>query len=300
MCVDAIESGMMDHLDATGRRDDGNWINLMRDAETGIEALQAHFDGHAYDPHFHDAHMVGVTEQGVQQFRCRGTLHNSTPGRIILIEAGEVHDGHAVDPDGFTYRALYLDVAWLQRSCDRRRMESGQRVTVDFRATLQQDPRLTEAILQAFSVIRGRELRLARDAALDRLIDLLMQVQEETSDPVRPDPVVRRLRDLLDARMTEDLGLDDLAAETGIDRFRLTRAFQAAYGLAPHAYLVQLRLTAARRYLAKGLSPAEAAAAVGFADQSHLGRWFRRAYRLTPAAYRRICTNVPDQAQPSG
>ncbi|MFP3608152.1 AraC family transcriptional regulator, partial [Paraburkholderia sp. SIMBA_053] len=32
----------------------------------------------------------------------------------------------------------------------------------------------------------------------------------------------------------------------------------------------------------------------GFSDQSHLGRWFHRAYRMTPAAYRRMCTNVPD------
>jgi AraC-like DNA-binding protein len=46
--------------------------------------------------------------------------------------------------------------------------------------------------------------------------------------------------------------------------------------------------------LATGLAPAPTAAAVGFADQSHLGRWFRRAYGMTPAAYRRICTNVPD------
>ena len=42
------------------------------------------------------------------------------------------------------------------------------------------------------------------------------------------------------------------------------------------------------------LPPVEAASASGFADQSHLGRWFRRAYGLTPAAYRRICTNLPD------
>ncbi|MGV8364806.1 AraC family transcriptional regulator, partial [Pseudomonas aeruginosa] len=31
-----------------------------------------------------------------------------------------------------------------------------------------------------------------------------------------------------------------------------------------------------------------------FADQSHLGRWFRRAYGMTPAAYRRQCTQLPD------
>ncbi len=68
-----------------------------------------------------------------------------------------------------------------------------------------------------------------------------------------------------------------------------------AFGLAPHAYLVQLRLARARRLLADGLSPAETAAALGFADQSHLGRWFRRAYGLTPAAYRARCSNLPDR-----
>ena len=43
--------------------------------------------------------------------------------------------------------------------------------------------------------------------------------------------------------------LQDLAQACGVDRFRLTRAFKAAFGLAPHAYLVQLRLAHARRLL---------------------------------------------------
>jgi len=91
------------------------------------------------------------------------------------------------------------------------------------------------------------------------------------------------------------MGLDDLARATGVDRFRLTRAFKAAFGLAPHAYLVQLRLAKARRLLAAGQPPALVAMSLGFADQSHMGRWFRRAYGLTPAHYRRRCSNLPDR-----
>ena len=87
---------------------------------------------------------------------------------------------------------------------------------------------------------------------------------------------------------------DDLAQATGVDRFRLSRAFKAAFGLAPHAYLVQLRLARARQLLAAGQPPALVAMALGFADQSHLGRWFRRAYGMTPAHYRRRCSNLPD------
>jgi AraC-like DNA-binding protein len=79
-----------------------------------------------------------------------------------------------------------------------------------------------------------------------------------------------------------------------MDRFRLTRQFRQAFGLSPHAYLVRLRLRTARALLAGGREPAQVATEVGFADQSHLGRWFRRTYRITPAAYRYQCTNVLD------
>ena len=69
----------------------------------------------------------------------------------------------------------------------------------------------------------------------------------------------------------------------------------AAFGIAPHAYLVQLRLARARQLLASGQPPARVAMTLGFADQSHMGRWFRRAYGLTPAHYRRRCSNLPDR-----
>ena len=37
-----------------------NWIDLSQDADTGIETLRAHFEGHAYDPHGHDSYLTGA------------------------------------------------------------------------------------------------------------------------------------------------------------------------------------------------------------------------------------------------
>ena len=73
---------------ASGDAPADDWLRARRDAETGIEVLHAHFRGHAYDPHDHDDLLVGFTEQGVQRFRCRRTVHTSLPGRAILIEPG--------------------------------------------------------------------------------------------------------------------------------------------------------------------------------------------------------------------
>ena len=93
-----------------------SWVDLAQDEDTGIETIRAHFRGHAYDPHWHDAYLVGFTEQGVQQFHCRKQLNSSLAGQVFLLEPGELHDGHAPEPEGFTYSMLYLDSQWLELS----------------------------------------------------------------------------------------------------------------------------------------------------------------------------------------
>lgn len=274
-----------------------NWIDLAQDADTGIETLRAHFEGHAYDPHWHDSYLVGFTEQGVQQFNCRRARHQSTPGKVFLLEPGDIHDGEAPTVDGFTYRMLYLDPQWLTREISAVFDKAPDHGELSFAHTLTTDVQLTQAIAHAFETLHRGELKIVRQTALDGLLERLtthLHWRARYGEDPRLPLVAQKAREYLHAHAHEDIGLDQLAAATGVDRFRLTRAFKAAYGMAPHAYLVQLRLAMARRMLARGEPPATVAMALGFADQSHLGRWFVRAYGLTPALYRKRCSNLPD------
>lgn len=273
-----------------------DWLQLQRDPETGIESVQAHFRGHAYDAHDHDEVLVGVTLQGIQRFHCRRALHTSQPGRVILIEPGAVHDGHAPEEQGFTYAMLYLPQAFVTTALRSRGGGDISPILPRFRNTLTEDRQLAGVIQQAFMAIHGREGRLARDLQLDCLITNLarhVQLHSNSSRSNSPQQILRA-RDFLHEQMARDVSLDELACYSGIDRFRLSRQFKQLFGLSPHAYLVRLRLRAARKRLAQGGLPAQVALEVGFADQSHLGRWFQRAYRLSPASYRRLCTNVLD------
>lgn len=275
-----------------------NWIDLAQDADTGIETLRAHFKGHAYDPHWHDSFLVGVTEQGVQQFNCRRTKHQSTPGKVFLLEPGDIHDGEAPTEDGFTYRMLYLDPQWLQREINAVFDNAPDRSQLSFANTLTTDVRLAHATDLAFRALHQGELKIVRQTALDGLLERLtrhLHWRARYGEDPRLPLVAKKAQEYLHANAHHDIGLDQLAAVTGVDRFRLTRAFKAAFGIAPHAYLVQLRLATARRMLARGEQPALVAMELGFADQSHLGRWFVRAYGLTPALYRKRCSNLPDR-----
>lgn len=273
-----------------------DWVNLRRDEETGIESLHAHFRGHAYDAHDHDEVLVGVTQQGLQRFNCHHTTHTSHPGRAILIEPGAVHDGHAPEAQGFTYTMLYLPQAWATEMMQQRGLHDVSSLEAAFQNTLTDDPRLIFAIQQAFFAIHHNEGRLARDQSLDHLLTLLSRHVVTRPLSVSNDSLrqMYQLKDHLHDNMHLDIGLDQLARHSGIDRFRLSRQFKSTFGQSPHAYLVRLRLRTARTLLAMGNEPAKVASLVGFSDQSHMGRWFQRAYRLSPAAYQRQCTNVLD------
>ena len=69
-----------------GSRD---WIDLARDAETGIETLRAHFEGHAYDPHWHDSYLIGYTEIGVQQPTAADADTTAPPARYSWSNRGD-------------------------------------------------------------------------------------------------------------------------------------------------------------------------------------------------------------------
>ncbi len=85
------------------------------------------------------------------------------------------------------------------------------------------------------------------------------------------------------------LSLSDIAAAVHLSPFHLSRIFKKATGVSPHQYLLQVRVNSARSLLAAGAgdrSLAEVAAAVGFADQSHLTRHFKRILGVTPRQLR--------------
>jgi AraC-like DNA-binding protein/transcriptional regulator with XRE-family HTH domain len=105
--------------------------------------------------------------------------------------------------------------------------------------------------------------------------------------------LVRRVKAHIDECYARKVSLDELAALAGVGRFQLARTFAAEVGFPPHAYQVLVRIEHAKRALLDGERPAEVATAVGFVDQSHLHRHFRRIEGVTPAAFVREASAHP-------
>ena len=81
--------------------------------------------------------------------------------------------------------------------------------------------------------------------------------------------------------------LDRLSLEAGISKFHFVRLFRTSTGLTPHAFLVGLRMGAARTMLSRtDLSVAAIATRCGYAHAEHFGTAFAKRFGVSPRAFR--------------
>jgi AraC-like DNA-binding protein len=99
---------------------------------------------------------------------------------------------------------------------------------------------------------------------------------------------ISRARDMMTDTPHLDHRLSDLAAVAAMNRRYFISAFRREVGITPHQYLLRVRVHHAKHQLAAGTAISQVALSLGFADQSHLTRVFRRHVRTTPARFQRL------------
>ena len=269
---------------------------------TGLEFLRAVFVTHAFPRHTHENQFViGVVERGVQECLTQGSREYLTQGTLVLLNPSVPHTGRAFEREGYAYRAFYPDLDFIhhfveQTSDSVKRTPPSLRFRPPYRFA---DPLLAKRLLYLHAVLEaGRHSflpRLTQDTLLYHFLsDLFERFGEAgsglstTQSRTEHEPVaVRRARERLDATPEAPLSLQEIAQTTGLSAGRLLRAFHQSVGVPPHTYQIQARVQRAKALLLTGVPVAEVAARVGFHDQSHLTRHFKRLLGVAPGAFQR-------------
>jgi AraC family transcriptional regulator len=98
---------------------------------------------------------------------------------------------------------------------------------------------------------------------------------------------IARALDFIGRNLDREIMLDELAAVANMSKFHFAKSFRQAMGIAPHQYLVKLRVEKARKLLAsQTLSVEEVAHRVGYADKGHFAAQFRKIVGISPNRYR--------------
>jgi len=262
-----------------------------------MELLTARYLDHQFAPHVHDSYVIALIEDGVERFCCGRTSQVAAARSIIVIPPGEVHDGSSGCEAGWAYRVFYPHPALLAELMAELR-EGDARLPV-FDQVVFDDPALFQALRGLHAALHASSDALLRAGIWrEAMTPLLRHAGAREPATGREDAAVRRVQDLLRADLTATLTLADLARAVGLSPWHLNRVFSRTVGMPPHAWRNQWRLAQAKHQLRGGQSAAEVAASLGFADQSHLHRLFKRAFGVTPGGYAPR-KNVQDQTDVS-
>jgi AraC-like DNA-binding protein len=261
-----------------------------------VELLHARYRKHSFGRHTHQGLAVGVIRHGVESFSCMGSGHYAVENQIIVFNPDEVHTGEAADDDGWEFRMFYFDADLLRRAAS---LASGRKVDLPaFGTPVIDDPELAHQICHLHAVLEVETSKLTRqELFLVTFADLAKRHADVKLPELRRGmerSVVRRVREYLDENTQRNVALDDLSQLSGLSPYHLVRIFRQEVGLSPHAYFEQVRIHRARRLLKEGAPIANVALDLGFTDQSHLHRHFKKLTGVTPGTYRTATTYKTD------
>jgi len=254
---------------------------------SNLELLRATYVTHTFAPHTHEGYVIGVIEQGAEQFEYRRSRHIAPAGSIVFINPGEVHTGSSATDHGWTYRTLYPSIELLQRAVSD--LTGRQRDIPFFAEPVVHDPELMMEISLAHRAIEEQASALERESRLLWTLSRLIVRYADDHPRLRPLTKehlgIQRVRSYLEENYAENISLAELASLAHLSPFHLLRSFRNQVNLPPHAYQIQVRITRAKQMLRMGMSCVDTALAVGFADQSHLTKHFKRIVGVPPGLY---------------
>jgi AraC-like DNA-binding protein len=254
----------------------------------GIEWLVAENSARRWHA-FHENYVICPVLNGDADYRYRGKTQSLvvTSG-YMLMEPGETHANTRVRRPA-DFKVLFISPAVIAQAA----IEYGCPQTPHFCVPQGENPYYFRSLWEFHAAIERGETVLEQQsrlvACLRYLFDHYFECGAPASHTANACRALERARDCLHEHFNEAVSLDELSALAGLSRFHLLRAFKNRFGLPPHAYQVDVRVSRARLLLHNGISIADAAAMVGFADQSHFTRHFRRIMGVTPGRYAVMC-----------
>lgn len=239
-----------------------------------------------------DEHLILVAGSVQARMRHQRRVATLPPGTLMAVEGGEVVSVEmprgcafcAVQVPPSLLAAVARDVAELRPFVDG---TGGQARLACCLAG--------EAALGEVQNATGSE------AGLRRLLEFALLACEGRVRPAEHGghAVVLHVRDYLRREFARTVTLDELGRRAGMCRFALARAFTREVGLPPHAYQTHLRVMHACKLIRRRTPLSVVALNVGFTDQSHLCRHFKRILGMTPGAYGREVAGVGSQQRSS-
>lgn len=240
-------------------------------------------------------HAIAIPPSWAGPVNHEGRNVDLGPGQVFLARPGEVHSTPGAARPG-TLRALVMSDEALEQYAGE---HLGRPTALDWKAgTLRCSQELRSAYERVFRALHDAPTAMLVQSAMVELFAVMLREVVAGSPPSSNasdcSQQATRMRELIHHGVGGlTLGLDELAGEVGLTRYQALRAFKRRYGIPPHEYQLTVRIGLSLPRLGRGESVTDVAHHLGFTDQSHFTRHFKRFFGQPPGHFARGAAMVP-------
>lgn len=257
------------------------------DEELQIEASWFRGMVRPFPNHFHEYYVLGLIEKGQRALSCKNSEYRLAKGDMVLFNPGDNHGCAHLGDEALDYRGLHISkevmLPWA-------REVTGREGLPGFSQNVVRDEEAARELRALHAGVMEEGGRFAKEEHFLLLLSRLLQTYGQPFAQCTPEcrAEIEKACAFIHGHLEDRICLEDICREVGLSKSTLLRAFTKEKGVTPYRYLETARVNKAKELLEQGISPAEAAQRMGFADQSHFTNYFDSFIGLGPGAYREI------------
>lgn len=235
--------------------------------------------------HAHNHYVFGIVREGERELVLNGELLRIKKGDILVFNPGDSHGCTQVGESPFAYDSFTVATETLddERFCFPSNTDDLPREQLkEDNGDVACCPR--KQLEEVFSLLDRHREEEALEAFVAFEQTLVTKPDANPPNPKHEEAAVRLYAHML-GHLAKRVCVEAFAENEGISAYALIRAYRRMFSLTPVQHQMALRVDAACELLANGAHASDAAAELGFSDQAHLTREFKKRIGCTPGSY---------------
>ena len=231
-----------------------------------LELFEGKISKHQYPWHFHNCYTIILIEVGTITYEFQDCSLKINEAEALIIEPDVIHRNTISKPT--VYKALFLPKEYFS-------LDNQNKIQTQIVKQADIVKRLTELLNEIELNIDKNEI----NDSISRLKTLISELQVSNSE-------VSCSKSNHSYEIDYDLPIDKLAEKAHLSKFHFQRKFKKNNGLTIGQLKQQEKTIIAKTLLQKGKMSTDVAYELGFFDQSHFIKYFKKMWATTPKNFK--------------
>lgn len=236
-----------------------------------------------YKEHFHETFSIGAIIQGEREYTNINESFVLKPNQLALVNPNTIHSCNS-NMSNEIYM-LYLDKKWCYKI--QKDIFSNIDEFIMIETKLINDNKKYNKFIALCKILFSNAFYIQKESLLiDFISELyldLLKVNINNRD--HSNNKIELIIDYLKININENLTLEDISKEFNLSTYYLTRLFKKRLNISLHSFFINLKIEKSKELLKKTENISSVALELGFFDQSHFHRNFKKIVAITPKDY---------------